>query len=472
MLLVLSFIIGFIPASFIIHLVQKDFSGFYFEAISFLKYHSYSYQILTNYCGNPVNTGLNARAPLVPFLMAISMATVGRNLVGIYLPFFIARLLIGPITYLAASHYLSKKFAFLASFLLVVIPKLQTYSFGSPEADIFVALFYVLAIYFYNKSNKLTKRKLVMLTGISLGLGALAKSIGLGIAVGFILAVLLENLLQLKKKKLLNNLVLFIVSFILIIGPYLLWTVLIHHQLYITTQHDKSLTYIPLNLPSLLSTIPLYLGIDFNLNLKGKIVSSMFLFFLIVGIVRAIRKKQFVLVVPTAVTLVFISMLSTCLLSGNIPANYEFITILGFTMIPAVILLLTGSEELISFIWLKMMRRPIPTIIVTGTMILILFKFINNFFSVTYVLDYIPNQFYISLPTVIKNRQQLAESTFIVENGVRIFNGPITHVEIFEKFNTYRFKPFSPFYSRLIRLAAVVTFIVLILPEKRLSRKS
>ena len=99
--LVISLIIGLLPAFFLIHILAKDFIGYYFLSLSFLKHHGYAYQILSNHCDNPVNSGLNARAPLVPVLMAVSMAFFKPTLLGIYLPFFIMRVLLLPVVYLA-----------------------------------------------------------------------------------------------------------------------------------------------------------------------------------------------------------------------------------------------------------------------------------------------------------------------------------------------------------------------------------
>ena len=456
--LVFCFLLGLLPASFLIHIIAKDFSGFYFLARSFLKYHDFAYQIITNYCDNPINSGLNSRAPLVPFLMAISMGVFGRNLLGILLPFFLARIFLLPFTFLAAKYFLPKRVAYLTSILIIFVPKLQTYSLGSPEADVFVALFYVLAIWLYQKSQKLTRAKFAIFIGVVLGLGALAKSTGFAVGLGFLLAVFLQNLPNLKKSGVKKNLLLALISFGLVIGPYLFWTLTAHKQIYITTQHDRSLAYIPANLPALIYTIPLYLGINFSLGPKASLVSTILLSFLIVGIIVAIRKKNYELLLPTLLTLVLISTLATCVIGGNIPANYEAITILGFTMFPTVILFFIGVQTLLGLVSRKVVNKRISQILITCILLIIMFKFINNYFSAKYAMDFTGTEYYVSLPTVIKNRREIVEAEYKTENGLRIFTGPSIHTLIRREFAPYKFDSFSNVYKNLL---LATTFLAL-----------
>lgn len=448
LLLILTFLAGLIPAFFIIHIVVVDFSGFYFQAISYLKYKSHAYQIITSYCGNPVNTGVNARAPIVPLFLAASIGFFGRNLLGIYLPFFIAKILIFPFTYLIGKYYLSKKLAFISALLLLFIPKLQTYSFASLEADIFIALFYAIALYCYLKSNHLSEKKYLIFSAIALGLGALTKSTGFSIAIGFILAIFLENIKSIKR------VYLFSFIFVILVGPYLLWTLGVHNQLYLSTHKDKSVYYIFTNLPSLILTIPSYLGITFLGGIKAKLIAAFLLIVFLFGIGKTFYKKWFVLTLPTIVTLILISTLSTCLIGGNIIGSYEFINILGFTMIPVSIIFFSGMNKL-------------PSIIKYVLIILIMFKFINNYFTSPYTLEFIPGEYYISLPTVIKNKQEIHDVRFKMKNGLRIFEGPISHREIKKQFTDFRFDPFSSLYKRIIYGFIIVSFIAVLLTKEK-----
>ncbi len=464
--LISTFIIGLLPASFIIHVIQGDFAGYYFLALSFLEKHEFAYQAITSICGNPLNAGLNARAPLVPLFIAASMSVFGTTLFGLYLPFFLARIFLMPLTYLVAKQYIDRRIAFLASSLLLFIPKLQTYAFGSPEADVYVALFYILALLFYFKSENFRNRWYSVFFGLSLGLGALSKSIGLAIGIGFFLTIFVNYLLLKPKKLYPKNFLLFISSILISIGPYLLWTIFVHHQLYLTTQHDKSLNYILVNLPSLFYTIPLYLGMNFSLGLKAFIVSCAFLALFLFGIARAIRQKHFELIFPSVVTLVLISLLSTCLIGANIPANYEFITILGFTMIPSIILFFLGVEGVLFFAKSIFRKINAPKYVFTLFSLLfviaIYFKFVNNFFSAPYALNFIPSDYYITMKTVVTNREQTTDVVFERENNLWIFKGPNIKKSLQKQFYDERSEPFSPTYVRLALLSAILSLVLFI----------
>ncbi len=464
--LVLAFIAGLIPASFIIHIIPVDFSGYYFQAISFLKYHGYSYQVLTNYCDNPINTGVNARAPVIPLFMALSIALFGRNLLGIYFPFFMARILLFPLSYLIAKNYLPKKLAIISTLLLLFIPKLQTYSFSSFEADVFIALFYLCAFYFYLKSNRLKNIKYMILSSIFLGLGALSKSTGFSVAIGFILAIFLENINLLKGKGFIKGFYLFILLFISMVGPYLIWTMAAHHQIYLSTHKDKSIFYIFKNLPSLILTIPVYLGINFLPGLKAKLVAALLLTIFIIGLIKAIFKKQFILIFPTLITLILISTLSTCLIGGNIVGSYEFITILGFTMIPSSIILFLGIETLINLVSRNLFNKQISQLLTIGFTVLLIFKYINNYFAAPYTLEFISGEYYISLPTILKNKEEIDDVRFKFENGLRMFNGPIVHRVIREQFTNFRFRPFSNFYKYLVVGYTFFAMIIIFLTKE------
>ncbi|MBI2029733.1 glycosyltransferase family 39 protein [Candidatus Gottesmanbacteria bacterium] len=450
--LFLAFIGGLIPAFFLIHIAAVDFSGFYFQAISFLEYKGPAYQIIMSYCDNPINTGVNSRAPVVPLLMALSMSLFDKTLLGVYIPFFLAKILILPLTYLVAKHYLPKRFAFFCALLLLFIPKLQTYSFAALEADLFIALFYCLALYFYLKSDHLSRKKYLIASTIALSLGALTKSTGFTIALGFIAAIIFENIKLINSKQFIKNLYIYSLVFIILVGPYLLWTTAVHHQLYLSTHKDKSISYILTNLPSLIETIPLYLGISFLGGIKAKLIALILLLFLILGIIKSVLNKWFVLTLPTLATIILISTLSTCLIGGNIPASLEFITILGFSMIPTSILLFIGIHSL---------KNKIPLIFIYLITLLIVYKFINNYFTSPYTLEYIPSEYYISIPTIIKNRQDLPDVTFKTVGNLRIFQGPIVHREIKEQFTNYRFKPFSSLYKKIIYTYVFLSLIAI-----------
>lgn len=464
--LMLATILGAWPALFVIHIIPVDFSGFYFVADSFLKYKSYAYQIIQNYCDNPINSGLNARAPFVPFLIAISMHFFGKTLLGIYLPFFIARLLLFPLIYLIGKQLLGTKGGFAATVLFAFIPKLHTFSLGAPEADIFVAVLFASAYYFYLKSNQMKSVKYVLASGIALGLAALAKSTGLGMSLGFIIAVILQrgNLIF-SEQKIRRNFVILIAGFCLLIGPYLLWTLIFHGQLYITTQHDRSLWYIPNNIFTLLQTLPLYLGIDFNLGFKAKVVSAFLLLFYLAGHLIAFKRRQYLLFLPTFVIMILIATIATCVIGGDIPANYELITILGFTMIPGSLLIVLGAKACATYFWHRIFHSTLPSWMYTLLLLIILYKYINNFFTAPYSLEFTGNEYYVHFGTILSNRENLPDVQYQMTKGLRIFQGPAIHRLMRTQFYDNRSDAFSPTYKKLL-LITVGSGVFLMLLDK------
>ena len=245
----------------------------------------------------------------------------------------------------------------------------------------------------------------------------MAKPTGFGVLVGFVLAVFLENLSCRFNKNYLKQTLVFILTIFLIIAPYFSWNLVTHQQLYLTTHHDRSLSYIPNNLPSLLTTIPLYLGIEFLPGLKSLLVSFMLFIFFGYGVITAVKKRLLTLIFPTLITLLMISYLSSCLIGWPIPGNYEFVTILGFAMIPASILLLLGLYQLTNQIFYLIFKTPAPKIVVTVLYLLLTYKLLNNYLTARYTLEYIPDNYYLSLPTVIKNRSILPQFQFRMENN-------------------------------------------------------
>lgn len=453
----LSFLIGLLPAFFIIHVAPVDFSGFYFQAISFLKYRSYSYQFIQNYCNNPLNTGLNARAPVVPFFMALSIGIFGQNLLGVYVPFLLVRVLLTPLMYIISSFYLPKNLAFLAAITTIFIPKLHTYSLGSLEADVFIAFFYLLAIFFYQKSQYLTKHIPSVLTGISLGMGSLTKSIGLGIACGFLFSLFFSNIIHFfSKKNIRRNFIVLLLYFIILIGPYLLWTIIVHHQLYITTQHDKSIWYILNNLPSLLFTIPLYLGLNFSIGIKALLVSYFFLTLLLIGVISTLHKRHFELIFPIVITLVLVATLESCVIGGAIPFSYEFATILGFMMFPVTTVFFVGINTVLTYVLKFIKHNKISKVVVLIFLGLIMYKIINNYFTARYALNFVPQEYYVSLPTVLKNKTRLPDIEYVEENGLLMYKGPVVHRIMREQFTNFRFDPFSAFYLKLLFSVSVI----------------
>lgn len=283
-----SFLLGFIPAISFVHIITQDFHTYYMLSISFLKYKDYSFWVLEN-SGNLLNTGFVSRPPLLGLFFAGSIFLIGRNLLAIYLPMFIARLLITPASFLLAKRFLPKEIAFLAASMTVFFPKLQMYVLSDFEADTFILLFYLLALlfYYYYKERK-NKRYFLIFCGFFLGLLVLLKETGLPIVIGFVVAIFVEQILKktTKIKQYFKIFIPIIIPLFLLSFPFFLFS---YTRLGKFTMNaytiDKSIKYIPKNLPGLIETIPLYVGLEqFNfqaLPLKAFFISSLiFVFFI------------------------------------------------------------------------------------------------------------------------------------------------------------------------------------------------
>ncbi len=407
--LVLIFLIGLTPSVSFIHMIPKDSIIYFSLAESFRLYHSYSFQQLVGY--GTTEIGLQARAPLLPFLFALSQSVFGNNLLGAYLPIFIVRILIAPITFLVSKNFLPLPIAFLASSLVVFIPKLQTYSLSAFEADSLVLIFYLLSIYFYLLYSKTKNVFHLFLTGVSLSLLTLTKELGLPISVGFIIAVLIEKYFDRRRYFLsLKSFLILIFPVFIITFPFFMYTLIKDGHIYFSALTvDRNIRYLPENIITLLMSIPYYfLGLDgdilFNQSLKSIFINSVIIIFFLRGLVYFILSRKLILILPITLTLLTLSLLRTQSIGGNLPWNYELITILAFTMPVASILTFKGLLLILDSIFNRYyFLNKYQTLLYLFFASILMLKFINNFLTKPFTLDF-SGEYYINAKTIIKNR--------------------------------------------------------------------
>jgi len=418
-LLITSFILGLIPGITLIHIIAKDFAGYYTLAESFISYKKYAFLYVDKFNNNALNSGLAARAPLYPSLISISSLFLGKNLFSVYLPIFIARCLICPLVFLIACYYLPLETAFYSSLLVIIIPKLQTYSLSALETDSLVLLFYLLVVLFYISYRKSRLRKYLVLCGLGLGMLALTKETGFPIAIGFIFAVFLEEFLK-RNKDIIKSVLLIIIPFLILVAPYFLFTFSKAGTIYLSAYtRDKNISYIPENLPFLIKTIPSYIGLErLSLNnFKSLLVNVVILACLLIGTASILMKKEFIFVFPVLFTLLALSLVNSSSLGGKIVGNFELITILSFAMPIVGFLIFKGLIATINFCNSFKKNRFIK-IIQLFFSFLLMFKFTNNFFCKPYSLDFTGKDFYINLKTIILYNYSLPDTKFIFdENG-------------------------------------------------------
>ncbi len=420
--LILAFLLGLVPSISFIHMFAKDFVGYYLLSESFGHNLSYAFVNVVGY--GTTDAGLQARAPLLPLLLALSKYILGNNLLGIYLPILLSRLLVTPFTFLVSSFFLPLPAAFLASSMTVFIPKLQTFSLSAWEADSFVLVFYLLAILFYLQFNKTRKSFNLFLCGLSLGLLSLVKETGFPISVGFVIAILVERVFKFKKNQgaSFKNFLLLISPLLLLVTPFFLYTLVKDGSLYFSALTvDRNIKYLDDNLPVLFKTIPYYfLGIDgvnlFNQTPKSFFINSLILILYLSGLCYFIVKRNFTLILPTIFTFLALGILNTPSIGGDTPWNFELITILAFAMPLAAIFIFKGLLVIVGFLIEKIyFLKKYKDFIFLLFLVLLMVKFINNFFSKPYTQDF-SGDYYINMTTVISDHRVLP--TFAFERDV------------------------------------------------------
>lgn len=415
--LFLAFLMGLIPAITFVHMFAKDFISYHTLSQSFAQYGSYSFSPVTGY--GTSQTGLQARAPLLPMILAVSTFSFGNSIFAIYLPFLLCRLLIVPLVFLVASYFLPLEIAFLASSMIIFFPKLQTFSLSAFEADSFVLVLYMMALMCYFGYKKTFRKLSLALCGLSLGSLSLVKELGLPISIGFICAVAIEQILNstLRKKERLKNILTIFIPFFLVAAPFFLFTFLKEGGLYFSAVTvDKSLRYLPSNLPFLLMTFPNYIGLDgLNLHIfpiKNFLFNFVVLICLFSGFINLIIKKNFTLIFPVLFTVCALGVTTSLALGGKIVGNFELITILAFAMPIVAIAIFRGFLVVTNFFIgkLNFTQRHARLICLVLSMIL-MYKFINNFFSKPYTLDY-AGDYYINFNTVLFDKGQFPTYSF------------------------------------------------------------
>lgn len=415
--LFLAFIIGLIPAVSFIHMFAKDFVGYYILSESFVQHGAYAFVQVVGYGTDQI--GLQARAPLLPFLLSISTFFFGNTLLGIYFPILISRLLVTPLAFLVSRYFLPVEIAFLASSMTVFFPKLQTFSLSAFEADSFVLVFYLFALLFYLQYKKTFKKFNLILCGLFLGLLSLVKELGLPISLGFLAAFVFEWFLNVsfKNKCRIRNFTSIALPFLLLVVPFFLYTLTKAGSLYFSAVTvDRSVKYLPGNLPFLLETIPLYIGLEEwslpILNIKSFLVNFAVLVLLLVGFFHLFLKKNLSLIFPILFTIFALGIVNSASLGGKIPGNFELITIMAFAMPIVSIFIFKGLLVVIDFFGHKIifLKQHLKFIYLLFCLVL-MFKLVNNFFSKPATLDF-AGEYYINLSTVINNKKQLPRYSF------------------------------------------------------------
>lgn len=464
--LLLSFLLGLIPSVLFIHIIAQDFTEYYTQAESFLAYKDYSFREAVGYGTNEIN--LNARAPLLPFLIATSKFLFGDTLFGAYLPILIARMLITPLAFLVSSFFLPVEIAFFASSMTIFSPKLQAFSLATFEADGFVVVFYLCALLFYLYYKNTSKKITLVICSLFLGLLSLVKEIGFPLSVGFITAVVIEQIINksIENQQKLKNIINLSVPFLLVAVPFFLFTLLKGGNLYFSALTvDRNIKYLLENLPILIQTIPIYIGLE-ELNMqmlyqKSFFINLVILLCFLVGLFYLFVKKNFILIFPTVFTILSLGLLNEIALGGKVAGNSQLISILAF-VVPVTSIMIFKGFLLISNYFLHRVHRfsNLQNLIYFSLSLLLVFKFVNNFFSKPYVLNDQRDR-YVNLLTVISDKKQIPPPLFEKNAEGTLM---VSDLDAFDSFmnNVYRnntIEVFSP-KLKLLLLTVLLTGII------------
>ncbi|MFH0943226.1 MAG: glycosyltransferase family 39 protein [Candidatus Beckwithbacteria bacterium] len=463
--LFLAFIIGIIPAVIFIHIVAQDIGIYFHISDSLLRFKSYSFSEMST----PAGMVIVSRPPLLPLLFATSISIFGRNLFAIYLPILLIRILIIPTAFLVARFFLRDQLAFLASSLLIFFPKLQLFVLSDFEADSLVLLLLLGVIYFYYYIKRAKRPLGYLLCGICLAALFLSKETGQIASFGVILGILAETRLNIKK--ILNK------KFALLIIPYI--TTVIAFCLFALSQtgtlhltglsHQQNLSFLPANLLSYLKTIILYTGLEelsFTAPLKALLINIFILSLIVIGFLYFLIKKELMLIFPALTVLIFIGTLPPGETSADIPGSFQLITILAFIM-PFIAIFIFKGLDLLNNKFLPLIigsRQNALRIVSKIICVLLVFKFVNNFFAKPHYLLEFENEYYINISTVLTNKTPLPYVNFFRDSKGHYmrYEPKGTRIYSFMK-NAYRkdkIKLFTPLFKLLLVIPLSVAIIL------------
>jgi len=460
--LFLAFIIGVIPAIIFIHIVAQDIDSYFIISDSLVRFRSYSFWEIST----PLGMMITSRPPLLPLLFAASINIFGRNLFALYLPILLIRIAIIPAAFLVARFFLRDELAFLASSLLIFFPKLQLFALSAFEADGLVLLLLLGALYFYYCIKKARKPLDYLLCGICLAALFLSKEIGQVASFGAVLGILAEA--RLNTNRILNKkFALLIIPYIITVIAFFLFALSQTGTLQLSAYtNERSLSFLPANLLSYLKTIILYTGLEelsFTAPLKAFLINIFILSSVIIGFLYFLIKKELMLIIPTLTVLVFLGVLPPKVTSADIPGSFQLITILAFVM-PFIAIFIFKGLDLLNKIFVPLItgsRQNALRLVSKIICVLLVFKFVNNFFAKPHYLLEFEKEYYINISTVLTNKTSIPYVSFLqdskghyVQKDSSIYNFMKT------TYREGRVKLFTPLFKLLLVIPLAVAIIL------------
>ncbi|RJR15829.1 hypothetical protein C4579_01260 [Candidatus Microgenomates bacterium] len=423
LLTIVALLIGVVPVLFLNHVVARDFYIYYTTAESLTRFNSLSYRYYQNWGGNPANTGYVGRAPFFPAILATLYKLFGQTTQVTFIPYALIRMGVFGILFCFLTFYLPRYAALLGVLLFLLIPRLHTYSLSALDGDAAIIFFFLSSLVTFNlltRYQKYRRTSVVLIHFILLAMLVLVKETGIALSVGVAALTLREHLFGRLKTVSRRSMFVAVTAYVLLLLPLFYSAHKVGGMLYPQAQaQDLGIIHVAQNFPNFLYTLILYLGIEelSLVSVKGFAVSVMLLMFVLVGAVYYLHKRNWELFIPVFMGLVVLGLVPPGHL-GKYAADMNLIFLLPFCLPILIVFLITGMRILVSWIGSKLATRmhksnwtAAVVYVQFITLVLISLKFLNNYLSKPYSLEY-TGEFYVPLWSILNHALVIPPSTF------------------------------------------------------------
>ncbi|MFQ6135792.1 MAG: ArnT family glycosyltransferase [Candidatus Hydrothermarchaeales archaeon] len=216
---------------FILNIPVTNADGIYYSWIGLNLVEGYGFSIAE---GESLFTIGNVRMPLFPLTLSLFYKVLGTGFIVSKIPSLIFGLLIIPLVYLIAEQIFDREAAILAALLISFNPLLSFYSTEIMSEGIYT--FFLMLFLYFLISNK--DAKYAKMAGVIAGLSYLMKMTGMGLAlVGIVYYAFVL------RKKFVRHSLEFLIVFILLSFPWLLWCNYEYGTLFVPEKSTASYQY-------------------------------------------------------------------------------------------------------------------------------------------------------------------------------------------------------------------------------------
>ena len=234
-ILIIIGLISFIVSWSFWHIWTDDFSVWLMQLDGFLKHRAMVFYPMPEGYINLGHSPFYLRPPFYPGLMLLSVKILGRNMFAMAFPLLVARFFMPVVFYKCLRYYYSRAEAFFLSLWVLFMPKLQTFSFSNFEADSIV-LILILCAWLMLERMKENPRRIIygVIFGAMCGFACLTREAGVAMACALFGAMLLRLITGFKSKELINQAIVSAVVCLIVVLPYIIWSMRVMHTPYFT----------------------------------------------------------------------------------------------------------------------------------------------------------------------------------------------------------------------------------------------